>query len=149
MTKTIVPVNTEEFKCTMDITPIGDVFQAKMEMIAFNTLFHVATSQAKTEEELRNDFEYFKSGFTKLLKLIIADKSEGFTPKEERITWKEARVMKGIHPYILAERMGITLEYLKRLEEGTAKRGLNVDQAYIHFQSTYNRGMMIDWIDWS
>lgn len=130
----------------VEVMEVGKAFHGTF--VATGKVFHGVGYQAKTEAELQSDFELFKSGFAKLQKLI----DEGYqkcVPKDLLITFKEVRIMAGGHPAILAERVGISSTYLKRLENGEAKQSLTWDQALAHYQSTYLQGMKMDFIDWS
>lgn len=129
----------------LDIIEVGAAFHGKMYVLQDR---HGVGYQAKTAEELTSDFELFKSGIIKL-KNLIAEGIDRNIPAGKRITLKEARIMAGVHPVILAEQIGITPEYLKRLENGEAKQGLKWEQVMNHYRATYLPGMKMDFIDWS
>lgn len=129
----------------LEVSEIGKAFLGTM--VAKGTDYHGVSYQAKTEEEIREDFEFYKSGFLKL-KELLNEGIESCVPEEKRITFKEARIMAGIHPAILAERLGISLTHYRRLENGEAKQGLSWSQAFIQYQSIYVKGMKMDFIEW-
>ena len=130
----------------LEIEEVGAAFIGTM--VAKGTEKHGINYQAKSAEELREDFECFKSGVLKLKKLI-AEGYEKCVPREKCLSLKEYRIVSGVHPVILSERLGISTTYLERLENGEAKQSLTWDQAMIHYQSTYLLGMKMDFINWS
>lgn len=144
-TMTVNKLTSENLTFALEISKAGNAFIGTM--VAIGGSYHGVSYQAKTEEELRDDFEYFKSGFLRLNSLLKKG-IERCVPDELAITFKEARIMAGIHPAILAERTGISLSYLKKLENGEAKRSLSYGEAFNHYRSTFVEGMKMDFIDW-
>ncbi|MGO1059342.1 hypothetical protein ACTL32_09470 [Planococcus sp. FY231025] len=141
-----VAANVENTTFKLEIIGVGAAFQATMT--AFGDQFHGVSYQAKSEEEVKADFESFKNGFLKLQRLV-AEGIDRNVPAEKAITLKEARIMAGVHPVILAERLGISAGYLKRLEEGEAKQGLSWTQSLVWYQSIALEGMKMDFINWA
>lgn len=131
----------------LDIVKVGEAFVGKM--MANGDKFHVSHNQARTLDEVYVNFEIFKSGFLKAQKLIAEGPVDGFRRDEERITFKEARILGGVHLAVLAERMGISMNLLKRLENGEAKQGVKFEAALTHFRETRINGLLLDHIDWS
>lgn len=129
----------------LEVMEVGEAFHGTF--VVTGSEYHGVGYQAKSEEEIQSDFEFFKSGFLKL-QALLSEGIERNVPREKCITFKEARIMSGIHPAILAERLGISLDYLKRLEEGEAKQGLTWNQAFTLYQSTYVKGTKMDFIEW-
>lgn len=129
----------------LEITEVGAAFVGTM--VAKGTEYYGVSYQAGSAEELEGDFEFFKSGVLKLNKLV----NEGYekcVPEEKRIMLKEMRIVGGVHPAILAERLGVSLKRWNEIEAGEAKKSLNLDQAYEFYRSTYIKGNKMDYIEW-
>lgn len=130
----------------LEIAEVGAAFVGTM--VAKGTEYHGVSYQAKSEEELEDDFMFFKSGMSKLAKLV----DEGYekcVPEEKCLSLKEMRIIGGVHPAILAERLGISPKYLKRIEAGEAKQSFTWEQAYEFTQSNYIKGLKMDFILWN
>lgn len=144
-TLTVNKATEENLVFGLEIMEVGAAYHGTF--VVTGQEYHGVGYQAKSEEEILSDFEYFKSGFLKL-QALLEEGIQKNVPRERCITLKEARIMSGIHPAILAERLGISLDYLKRMEEGEAKQGFTWSQAYTHYQSTYVKGSKMDFIEW-
>ncbi|MBT2569849.1 hypothetical protein [Planococcus sp. ISL-110] len=131
----------------LEILKAGNAFIGRAS--AFGTQFHTSDNLAKTIEEVWSNYESFKNGFAKLQLLIAKGEIKEYLPSGETITFKEARILSGVHPAIISEYMGISQKFLKRLEDGEAKQGVVFDAALIHFELTKIPNMQLSHMDWS
>lgn len=131
--------------------PIGKRFYAEMKA---DLLQYSVNYYSDSKAELVEDFKHFQSGFIKYVKYLrILSKGFKITVGDIEyiglLTLQEARLISGTSDYEIAKCMGISLDYLKRWEDGKAKRSPKYDQGYSHYRSLHLPELPIDAIDWS